>query len=55
MGIKPSDRWGVSLCNHHHALQHHIGEQAFELKFQIELKAIAIEFFNRSPHRYEMT
>src|SRR5689334_11704491 len=31
-GIKPSDKWFLSLCVFHHREQHHIGEGRFEKK-----------------------
>lgn len=30
MGMKPSDRWCLSLCHDCHARQHSMGEQSFE-------------------------
>ena len=50
-GIKPSDRWVVSLCRAHHAEQHGIGERAFEGRYGLELVALAEEFARGSPHR----
>lgn len=49
-GLKPSDRWTVSLCRAHHAEQHHIGEAAFEERYGIDLHALAEAFARRSPH-----
>lgn len=51
MGAKPSDQWSISLCSEHHRLQHQIGERAFEIRFGIDMKALAREFAQRSPHR----
>jgi hypothetical protein len=51
IGVKPSDWWTVSLCIHHHAEQHLIGEAAFETRYCIDLKALAQLFAARSPHR----
>lgn len=48
--LKPSDRWVISLCHHHHAEQHQIGEMAFAKKYALDLLAIAAEFAKRSPH-----
>lgn len=28
-GLKPSDRYVVPLCRHHHAMQHAVGEKTF--------------------------
>jgi hypothetical protein len=49
-GIKPSDKWVVSLCAFHHREQHQIGELDFEGKHDIDLRALAREFARRSPH-----
>jgi hypothetical protein len=51
MGIKPSDRWTVSLCRDCHTRQHQIGEASFEKERGINLKALAEAFFKASPHR----
>jgi hypothetical protein len=50
-GLKPSDRWTLSLCRSHHAEQHRIGEAAFEKRYGLDLLALATEFARRSPHR----
>ncbi|NTZ42131.1 DUF968 domain-containing protein [Altererythrobacter sp. SALINAS58] len=49
-GLKPSDRWTVSLCREHHAEQHRIGERAFEKRHGLDLYALAQEFAKKSPH-----
>ncbi|MFC4294009.1 putative HNHc nuclease [Novosphingobium tardum] len=49
-GLKPSDRWTLSLCREHHGEQHRIGERAFERRHGLDLKALAAEFARRSPH-----
>lgn len=54
MGIKPSDKWCWSACRDHHAEQHRIGEPSFEKKYGVSLKALAAEFFAKSPHRYKL-
>lgn len=51
MGMKPSDKWGISLCTPHHLEQHNIGERPFEARHKIDMKALAEEFARRSPHR----
>ena len=51
IGLKPSDRWVVSLCKLHHAEQHRVGEVTFQETHSIDLLAIAEEFASRSPHR----
>jgi len=53
-GIKPSDRWTISLCKDCHALQHTMGEAPFERKRGINMKALAAEFFAKSPHRFKL-
>lgn len=50
IGLKPSDRFTLSLCRSHHAEQHRIGERAFERKHELDLIAIAEEFARASPH-----
>jgi hypothetical protein len=50
MGMKPSDKWAISLCDLHHREQHRIGEREFERRHAIDLVAIAREFARRSPH-----
>ena len=49
--LKPSDRWAISLCRTHHAEQHFIGEAAFEIRYNLDLVALAEVFTARSPHR----
>ena len=50
-GLKPSDRWIISLCRAHHIEQHQVGEAAFERQYGIDLRELAIAFARRSPHR----
>lgn len=50
MGVKPSDRWVISLCVLHHREQHQIGESRFQEKHDIDMAALAREFARRSPH-----
>lgn len=52
--MKPSDRWCISLCKDCHAEQHVLGEQSFEKMRGINMKALAEEFFRRSPHRRKL-
>ncbi len=54
VGLKPSDRWIISLCADHHAEQHLVGEREFERRYGLELLALAEEFARRSPHRAEL-
>jgi hypothetical protein len=53
-GIKPSDRWTVSLCRDCHTRQHQIGEQAFEAEHKINMRELAEAFFKASPHRHKL-
>lgn len=53
MGMKPSDRWAISLCRNHHAEQHRIGERVFEGRYGLDLIRIAEVFARRSPHLQE--
>lgn len=52
MGVKPSDRWCVSLCRDCHALQHRMGEGLFESLTGAPgwMKARCEEFAKASPH-----
>ena len=54
MGLKPSDRWTISLCREHHIEQHQIGELAFEQRYQVDMRELAEEFARRSPHRQKL-
>lgn len=54
MGLKPSDRWTISLCDAHHTEQHQISETLFEERHGIDMKALAAEFFRKSPHRHKL-
>lgn len=51
-GLKPHDKWGLSLCKAHHAEQHAIGEQSFSEKYHISLIGLAKDFARQSPHRW---
>lgn len=53
-GLKPSDKWVVSLCRDCHARQHQIGEDAFEKANGINLKSLAELFYRGSPHRHKL-
>ena len=48
-GLKPSDKWAISLCRFHHFEQHQIGETIFAAKHDIVLLDLANEFAARSP------
>jgi hypothetical protein len=45
----PHDAFGLSLCRDHHNEQHSIGQPAFERKYGIDMRALALEFTRRSP------
>lgn len=51
VGMKPDDSFVISLCSMHHREQHRIGERAFEQTYEIDMIALAAEFFSKSPHR----
>ena len=53
-GLKPSDRWSISLCRDHHIEQHAIGEMAFEKRYAIDLRELAELFATRSPYRLKL-
>jgi hypothetical protein len=55
MGVKPSDRWTISLCHFHHVEQHHLGERAFEAKHDLNMIELASEFAKKSPFRWRVT
>ncbi len=44
VSLKPSDWFCWPACSHHHAEQHSIGEPAFEAKYGLKLKAIALKY-----------
>ena len=51
VGVKPSDWWTISLCSAHHAEQHWIGEPSFEKAYAMNLRALAMTFAKKAPHR----
>jgi hypothetical protein len=53
--MKPSDRWTISLCGHHHREQHDLGELKFAEKHSIDLVALAMEFAKRSPFKWKLS
>jgi len=53
MGFKPSDGITLALCREHHS-ESHRGEQTFERKYNIDLMAMAHEFYLKSPHRNKL-
>lgn len=50
VGLKPSDRWVISLCRFHHQEQHELGETRFEARHGISLRDLATLFARRSPN-----
>jgi hypothetical protein len=54
VGLKPSDKWCVSLCRECHAQQHRVGETSFEVLHHLNLKALAEAFYKASPHRFKL-
>ena len=54
VGLKPSDRWTVSLCSAHHAEQHRIEERRFEARHGLNLRELATSFALQSPHRQRL-
>ena len=56
-GLKPSDKWTISLCQEHHGEQHRVGEKTFsEEHFGGEwgMKELAAEFARRSLHKAKL-
>ena len=49
MGRKASDYYAISLCKHHHAEQHQIGEDTFAKEHSLDLHALAAAFAKASP------
>ena len=49
--LKPGDQNAISLCYLHHSHVHNWGEDTFEARYAIDMKALAREFSERSPHR----
>lgn len=48
-GIKPADWFAVPKCHEHHAEYHRIGHDSFEAKYRVNLRALAVEFTQKSP------
>ena len=53
-GLKPSDKWTISLCEYHHREQHRLGEPAFEKRYELHLLGLAMEFARKSPFRAKL-
>lgn len=53
MGQKSSDGQTISLCRDHHA-ESHRGEKSFEVKYGLDLMALAKAFYRASPHRNKL-
>lgn len=54
LGLKPSDKWTISLCKDCHARQHAMGEATFEQAYGVKMKSLAEAFFRASPHRSKL-
>lgn len=54
IGQKPDDWRTVSLCQHHHAMQHVFGEATFWSSFQRDPEALIAEFIKASPRRQQI-
>lgn len=54
IGLKPSDRWVISLCVSHHVEQHQIGEGRFQRRYGLDLGQLAVAFAKQSPHRHKL-
>lgn len=54
LSLKPSDCFVIPLCSEAHREQHQIGEQAFESKYQIKMRAIADRLWSISSHRKKL-
>jgi hypothetical protein len=54
-GLKPSDKWCISLCQAHHLEQHRIGELAFETKYDMDLVELTREFARKSPFSFRFS
>lgn len=54
MGMKSSDAFCLSLCGQHHRQSHTVGEHTFQVMYDIDLKKLAREFYERSPHRKKL-
>lgn len=50
--LKPHDRWGIPLCQTHHAEQHQIGEERFQKKYRFDMGTTAANLARNSPHRH---
>ena len=53
-GIKPSDKWCVSLCRDCHHRQHEMGEATFWQMVSMDPLELAREFLRQSPHRRKL-
>lgn len=51
VGVKPHDRFGLSLCRAHHREQHVIGQPEFQRRYAIDMAALAEAFYARSPDK----
>lgn len=50
-GKKPGDEWLLPCCRAHHREQHQIGQHAFELRYGISMRDLALGYARESPDR----
>jgi len=50
-GYKPGDEWLLPLCRAHHREQHQIGQHAFEQRYGISMRDLALAYARESPDR----
>lgn len=48
VGLKPSDRYCVGVCVEHHAEGHSLGWRTFEIRYGVDLSAIAAQLWLES-------
>lgn len=48
-GLKPADWWTFPACSAHHALQHRIGQDAFEAAYSLTLRETCLALARQSP------
>lgn len=51
MSLKPGDNFSIPLCSRHHMAQHQWGEKTFEGHYRINMKQLAADLWQKSPHR----
>lgn len=48
VGLKPADRSAVGLCLSHHTEGHTVGWRSFEVRYGVDLSAIAARLWTES-------